>query len=103
MERVLKNLKERGYSNEKLEWYVNNSNVKKIYTKEQLKELKDLWYKEQTPESVEEAMIEVAEDLKSMTKDQLDEYSINTYGIDLDKRFSKKKMLEELEAELNKE
>ena len=45
----------------------------------------------------------VEEELFAMNKDQLDEYSINTYGIDLDKRFSKKKMIEELNEELNKQ
>ena len=41
--------------------------------------------------------------LEDMDKNELDEYAINTWGIDLDKRFKKETMLEELQDELKKQ
>src|SRR6056300_1722014 len=110
MKEVLNRLKKKGYDNEALEAYINNSNIKKIYTEEELKELKAIWYGDEIMEQEKEILVQLSEDdvtitsdLEDMTKDQLDEYSINTYGIDLDKRFTKENMLEELEEELKKQ
>jgi hypothetical protein len=41
--------------------------------------------------------------LEAMNKDELDQYSIDTYGIDLDKRYSKQNMISELKEELKKQ
>ena len=121
MQEEFKRLKKKGFSNAKFDAYVVNPNITKLFTKDQLEELKSLWHgnapkeKEVKPSSalftldIKEEEVElvidelVEEDLFAMNKDQLDEYSINTYGIDLDKRFSKKKMIEELNEELNKQ
>jgi len=96
-------LKAKGYDNDRFEAYLKNPNVKKIYTKENLAELKALWYGDEIIEQEEEILVQLSDDVEAMTKDQLDEYSINTYGIDLDKRFTKENMLEELEEELKKQ
>jgi len=112
MEELLNRLKERKFDNKRLEAYVVNPNVTSIYTREQLTELRALWYGEEAMKDNELTLNAMEEDLDDciqtedifddMTKDQLDEYSINTYGIDLDKRFTKENMLEELDEELNK-
>jgi hypothetical protein len=38
-----------------------------------------------------------------MNKDELDQWAIDMYGIDLDKRYSKENMLLELKEELKKQ
>lgn len=118
MQHELKRLKKKGFTDSKFDAYLNNPNVKIIFNKQQLEELKALWYgnvesKEQDPlffiEEIQEEpeettplTVEDQENIKSMSKDELDQYSIDTYGIDLDKRFTKSKMIEELESELKK-
>jgi hypothetical protein len=99
-------LKGKGYTDEAFHKYINNPNVKGIFTPKELTELKNLW-NGQPPITVKEVIIEEPiikkNDYKDMNKDELDEHSINTYGIDLDKRFSKQKMIEELEDKLKKQ
>ena len=112
MKEEFERLKGKGYSNEAFEAYLNNPNVKKRYTMEKLTELKALWYGDEIIEQEREILVNLSDDsvevtitsdLESMNKDQLDEYAINTYGIDLDKRFKKETMIEELQSELKKQ
>jgi len=98
-------------SQEHLNSFMNQADIRKKFTSNEINKLKSLWNntsiepivveEEEKVELVIEEMIQ--EDLAAMNKDELDEYSINTYGIDLDKRFSKKKMIKELNEELNKQ
>ena len=102
-------LKQAIKSKEHLNSFMNQNDVRKKFTSNEINKLKSLWNNtpvepivvEEEVELVIEEMIQ--EDLEAMNKDELDEYSINTYGIDLDKRFSKKKMIKELNEELNKQ
>jgi hypothetical protein len=102
-------LKNKGLTDDQFEAYLVNPNVRKLYTVDMLKELKSLWYGEEVVEvKVEKKPKEKTRSVSKIdysliqgySKDQLDEYSINTWGVDLDKRFSKKKMIEELENKL---
>lgn len=96
MKSVFDKLKQKGYTNEQFDAYVNNPNIIKVHGLKNLDNLKDMWYGELKPDVKEDI-------LEDMTKDQLDEYSINTYGIDLDKRFTKENMIQELHDELEKQ
>lgn len=103
-------LKKKGYTDEAFHKYINNPNTKKIFTSEQLNELHSLWcgehpHGEEINVSINNDTVTMASnvDLESMNKDELDEYAINTHGIDLDKRFKKETMIEELEDELKKQ
>lgn len=93
-------LKEKGYTDEAFNKYINNTNVKRLFTSDELKELSNLWHGQSSKK--EEPVIK-KDKYENMNKDQLDEYAINTHGIDLDKRFTKQKMIEELEDELKKQ
>jgi len=110
MKEEFEKLKKKGYTNEKFEAYLRNPNVKKIYNAAMLTELKALWYAEEVMEQEEETLSMLAEtdtaipdEFEGMTKDELDQYSIDTYGIDLDKRYSKQNMINELKEELKKQ
>jgi len=110
MEKELNRLKKKGYTDEKFEAYLNNPNVKKIYNTAMLNELKALWYAEEIMEQEKETLSMLAEtdtaipdEFEGMTKDELDQYAIDTYGIDLDKRYSKQNMINELKEELKKQ
>jgi hypothetical protein len=93
---VFDKLKQKGYTDEQFDAYVNNPNIIKVHGRKNLDTLRDMWYGKQK--------LFVRDELyDSMTKDQLDEYSINTYGIDLDKRFTKENMIQELHDELEKQ
>jgi len=102
-------LKQAIKSQEHLNSFMGQADILKKFTSNEISKLKSLWSNtpieprvvEEEVELVIEEMIQ--EDLEAMNKDELDEYSINTYGIDLDKRFSKKKMIKELNEELNKQ
>jgi hypothetical protein len=101
MQEEFKRLKKKGFSNAKFDAHIVNPNITTLFTKDQLEELKSIWYsnapkeKEVKPSSalftldIKEEEVElvidelVEEELFAMNKDQLDEYSINTYGIDL--------------------
>ena len=98
-------LKKKGYTNEAFESYIKNPNIRKIYTEELLNELRALWYADNIIEQEAEVLEKLSEEkpYENMNKDELDEYAINTYGIDLDKRFKKETMIEELEEELKKQ
>lgn len=96
MERVVKQLKEKGYSNKQFDAWLSNPNVKKVHGEKNLKDAHDLWYG-----NVEDEVQPHPYD--EMTKDQLDEYAINNFGIDLDKRFTKENMIEELNEKLKEQ
>ena len=95
-------LKRKGYTEEAFQKYITSPNIKKLFTSEQITELNNLWYN-QTTVKVEKPKEVVKEKYSEMNKDQLDEYALNTWGIDLDKRFKKEKMVEELKTELKKQ
>jgi len=44
MKEVLKELKEKNYSDEKFSKWLINPNVRKIYSMDNLEEIKNLWY-----------------------------------------------------------
>jgi len=103
-------LKAKGYTNEAFHKYINNANTKKIFTSDELKILHSMWCGDHS--EGEEINISIDDDtvtmtseinLEDMDKNELDEYAINTWGIDLDKRFKKETMLEELQDELKKQ
>lgn len=103
-------LKEKGYTDEAFHKYINNSNTKKIFTSDELKILHSMWCGdhsegEEINISIDDDTVTMTSniDLDSLNKDELDEYAINTHGIDLDKRFKKETMLEELQDELKKQ
>jgi len=118
MEYYYHKLKDSNYTNEQFEDYIRNPNTKKLFTKKELDELSNMWYgiekhieiieeinnemlAELASEEKEETEPFILENFDNLNKDELDEYSINTWGIDLDKRFSKKKMIEELKQKLS--
>jgi len=110
MKEEFNRLKTKGYSNNAFEKYLNNPNVKRIYDESQLAELKAIWYGEEVMEQEKETLSNIAksdtaipDEFEGMTKDELDQYSIDTYGIDLDKRYSKQNMINELKEELKKQ
>jgi len=105
MKNVLEKLKSKGFSNEKFNDYLNNPNILRLYSPEELLELKALWYGEEVMEQEKEVLESLAEEkpYSSMNKDELDEYANSVHGIDLDKRFKKETMIEELEEELKKQ
>lgn len=111
MQEELNRLKKKGYSNKDFESYVNNPNIKKIYNASQIQELKALWYGDEIIEQEKELLVNLSDniaiekevDLDAMNKDELDEYANTVHGIDLDKRFKKETMIEELEEELKKQ
>lgn len=103
-------LKEKGYTDEAFHKYINNANTKKIFTSDELKILHSMWCGdhsegEEINISIDDDTVTMTSniDLDSLNKDELDEYAINTHGIDLDKRFKKETMLEELQDELKKQ
>jgi len=78
MEEILKQLRNKNYTNEKFEKWLNNPNIKKIYDPKQLETIKDMW--KGTPiESIVEAsvdlQIEIAEEIAETCKDTLDALS----------------------------
>ena len=105
MQEEFNRLKRKGYSNKDFEAYLKNSNVKKLFSEKDLIELKAIWYGEEVMEQEKEVLEALAEEkpYDSMTKDELDEYANSVHGIDLDKRFKKETMIEELEEELKKQ
>lgn len=105
MQEEFNRLKKKGYSNEAFNNYINNPNVKRLYSEDQLTELKAIWYGEEVMEQEAEILESLAEEkpYDSMNKDELDEYANSVHGIDLDKRFKKETMIEELEEELKKQ
>ena len=105
MQEEFNRLKKKGYSNEAFDNYINNPNVKRLYSEDQLTELKAIWYGEEIMEQEKEVLKALAEEkpYDSMNKDELDEYANTVHGIDLDKRFKKEAMIEELEEELKKQ
>ena len=105
MEEEFKRLKKKGLSNEAFESYLVNPNIKRLYDNNSLNELKALWYSDSIMEEEKEILESLAEEkpYSSMNKDELDEYANSVHGIDLDKRFKKETMIEELEEELKKQ
>lgn len=108
MQYYYQNLKSKEYTDETFEQYVDNPNTKKIFTKEEISELRKLWYGIGSDITAKEAAEFNATDhlnedeLMSMNKDELDEYSLMKFGIDLDKRHNKKTMIQELRDKLSK-
>lgn len=96
MKETYDRLKKKNMSNDQFDRWLVNPNTKKIFSAENLAEIKKMWYAKNTAKPVNKNKY------TDMTKDQLDEYSINTYGIDLDKRYTKENMIDELEEELKK-
>ena len=105
MKEEFEKLKKKGYTNEKFEAYIRNPNVKKIYNAAMLNELKAVWYAEEIMVSEEEVLKELKDDhiTEHMNKDELDQWAVDMYGIDLDKRYSKENMLLELKEKLKKQ
>lgn len=96
MKSVFDKLKQKGYTDEQFDAYVNNPNVIKVHGRKNLNTLKDMWY--------DTGKLFIRDELyDSMNKDQLDEYAITEFGIDLDKRFTKENMIEELATKLSKQ
>ena len=103
-------LKRKGYTDEAFHKHITNPHTKKLFTSEQLTELHSMWCQdhpqgEEINVTIEDDTVTMSSDvdLTEMNKDEIDEYAINTWGIDLDKRFKKETMIEELEAELKKQ
>jgi hypothetical protein len=105
MQEEFNRLKKKKLSNEAFEAYLNNPNVKRLYNENQLTELKAIWYGEEVMDQEKEVLEALAEEkpYSSMNKDELDEYANSVHGIDLDKRFKKEAMIEELKEELKKQ
>jgi len=75
MEEIFKKLKDKNYTTEKFESWLNNPNIKKIYSPNQLEAIKEMW--KGTPmESIVDAsvdlQIEVAEEIMETYKDTLE-------------------------------
>lgn len=103
MEEIIKELKEKGYSEAKVKKWLENPNVKKIYKAEDLEAAKLILLGGYVEEVIEEDDDDLELVVEEMTKDELDEYAINTFGIDLDKRFTKENMIDELTEKLKEQ
>jgi hypothetical protein len=102
MQETIDKLKKKGFDNERFERWLEEPFVKTNYD---TAILKAAWYGNEVIEQEKETLEAIAEHdiLSDMDKNELDQYAIDTYGIDLDKRFSKQNMIEELKEELKKQ
>ena len=102
MQETIDKLKKKGFDNERFERWLKEPFVKANYD---TSVLKAVWYGNEVIEQEKETLEAISENdiLSDMDKNELDQYAIDTYGIDLDKRFSKQNMIEELKEELKKQ
>jgi hypothetical protein len=102
MQETIDKLKKKGFDNERFERWLEEPFVKMTYD---TVALKAAWYGNEVIEQEKETLEAISEHdiFSDMDKNELDQYAIDTYGIDLDKRFSKQNMIEELKEELKKQ
>jgi hypothetical protein len=102
MQETIDKLKKKGFDNKRFERWLEEPFVKANYD---TSVLRAVWYGNKVIEQEKETLEAISKDdiLSDMDKNELDQYAIDTYGIDLDKRFSKQNMIEELKEELKKQ